>query len=32
MKDDVKVKMPNGTPNYFNSFGWGGELGWDVEV
>jgi hypothetical protein len=31
MKDDVKVKMPNGTQNS-NSFKWGGKLGWGVEV
>jgi hypothetical protein len=32
MKDDVKVKMPNKTPQNSNSFEWGGKLGWGVEV
>jgi len=31
MKDDVKVIMPNKTQE-FNSFEWGGKLGWGVEV
>jgi hypothetical protein len=32
MKYDVKIKMPNGTPQDFNSFKWGSKLGWGVEV
>jgi hypothetical protein len=33
MKDDVKVKVPNETfKTLSNSFGWGGKLGWGVEV
>jgi hypothetical protein len=32
MKDDVKIKVPNGTPKDFNSLGWGGKLKWGVEV
>jgi hypothetical protein len=31
MKDNVKVKVPN-NPQGFNSFGWGGKLGWGVEI
>jgi hypothetical protein len=32
MKDDVKDEVPNGTPQYLNSFSWGVKYGWGVKV
>jgi hypothetical protein len=32
MKDDVKVKVPNKTPNNIIPLDGGGKLGWGVEV